>query len=1625
MGKLRGAKGMFGILMAQWLQGKKDSKQKKGVSKEAELGEIMVNVVREIITDMNSTVNESTAEGMCANAGISESTEKEVCTFIVKNLLDIKGIRGHKCTEGKIEDKMKEFVHCTILNLWSTLYLSNHCNNKNAVNGAYNIMNSRNKRYRGTSVCGRCELGFLEPMKVLKGTASVLGVIYQMMVKDKEVMRLIKGGGSQAQGGCDEHKKILKGLGLPESIPPPLLPPRAPAPPSRGLPTPSSTTTTTTTTTTPVTSSVQPPPTSTPTPLQQTVSTPVTTTTTAATAAQSDPCSPNYQPSQEIKASDKKGDDLRLAWKQYLSSSSQNGQPGQAVTIPVSNEMFQELKSYMNWGNGKGSVPRACSTLSYPGEKGKEDHMKQICRVPVMIVNWMAGLDEQGKEKNGVTRKEEWEQYLRCIVGHSIILRILGNKCDAKKMLEIISDNMKKGGSQGTVPNVNSICSWVKVDDMEKMEQLIGPTVDAWLHGAKQPTGRGGIMGVGNIVEWMKCNDHQKQKEDGQEENCKSDRIIDLLGGGRLGALRKLVDPVARATSCIKDKHSNASNGNLCKYLDCMKHLWMKMDASTQKSKVSVHRNIHIYYHHLIQNNFWTKDVKALWTELSTAMNIDGGNGTKGNGCNQMDDGSATGSAGGTARTATDPEKKACNYLHAGLKTLYEGTSTTGNNGILSKKNPSLRQTMGCFLLHAYAKHMKDKAVCFIDAGIKQAFDSWYQKMSTCNVSGTEPCVPCQWKEEEYKICNITINSSATPAKTAKTKVEGIVNNNDPDTKSIITNINKMEKLCDGLQCIASHLNSSNGQHSNTTADNFWDGTNGEVHKLWQALSQAMKDSNGTGSGNGCNEMDDNGQNRTPTDPEKKACQHLTAGFEKLKQLSESTTSNGKILDKNASLKLAMGCFLLHFYAKKMKNDAKCEIEAGIKKAFEVGGKDLSNNVNCNGGKGQCVSCHWNDATIDDCEITTTGTTPKAKVTDKLTPVQNEMKTTLTTTMKDINKAESLCAKLQCAAPKWFNNNKAGNSGTVNKTWCEFWDKAVKTTLTELFNKIEENGKNNATKTDGPCRGFGDGNEHSVERKACNHITAGLKYISEVQGDAKGVTNNANAEADDKFFKQSMMCAALNLYADRIKKETATSCPIGEETVQRMFVAGNGSNTLSPTSCSGSGGNNNNCFICTREPDFSGCNLLVHKDLIGTSTLPNGQSCTDNATEVKTKMDELLNNEENQSNINTKMKETLTTITKMDNHFCTQLQCAIKQKLKIKNGQATSTGTTSSWSDINSAAENELTNLLKHMTNSDKQSKVTDFCKESNWDNGTKEGKTNKAACLLFASGLQHIYTHGNGRPNGQKKGQFNGPSFEQTMGCLFLKEYAKQLKGLAETKKKTEVHPQCSVNAGIKYAFSKSKDIMKASSKCSNNNSCFVCTEGGYDDCLIGTDNVKQKVEPLLKTKQTHMQQTLANTLCPILPMDLLTPFLPLAPVSIGLSVMAYYLWKYFGPLGKGGPRFRRSPTEIPGPSVQEQVLDHVQQDSSHEYRLVKERKPPSAPTRTKRSGRVNRRTIIEIHFEVLDECQKGDTQLNQKDFLELLVREFMGSEFMEEEQIPKEEVLMESVPMERVPSLGSGFMI
>eukprot|EP00366_Plasmodium_knowlesi_P001045 XP_002258542.1 SICA antigen [Plasmodium knowlesi strain H] len=1096
--------------------------------------------------------------------------------------------------------------------------------------------------------------------------------------------------------------------------------------------------------------------------------------------------------------------------------------------------------------------------------------------------------------------------------------------------------------------------------------------------------------------------------EDKDYDNCKISTNVGTTRTEVKGKLEEIVN---------KDRDSNITQmlteiNEMTSLCDHMKCIASHLNSSTRQGQTTN------------ADEFWGEagDVKNLWKELVEEMTKKGNvNGNVNGHCNGLDNPSAT---------------AACNYLHAGLKYLEENSTSKGKDGKILDKDPSFRQTMGCFLLHSYAEHMKEKSTCVITAGIKQAFE-------TAGKIGNN--VSCQWKGTDYESCTIKTNGgTGTTEQTAvKPKVKKIIEGNDPNTEPIIKNINKMKTLCDGLKCIASHLNSPSSQQNFPNVKDFWEKT-GEVGQLWQKLSEEIAQSGDNDNGGHCNTVDDNGSatgvpGRTPTTPERKACQYLSLGFNKLKDLSKPPTSkgtDGKILSKDPSFVQTVGCILLKEYAKQMQSTSNCVIDSGIEKAFRAWNE--KKGPSCTNGS-PCIECEWNESDYGSCQITTNGTsgsTTQTAVKDKLEQVKKRIVGTLTTNMRDINITDSLCDKLQCAAGKWFQKNATPNGGSGNttnkKTWCDFWNGPVEDELQKMFAAIKTTGGDSPN---GVCTTFGDENPQSVERKACNHITAGLDYIN-------GITSSGSGNGN-QLLQRAVGCIALNMYADQIIARTKDSCPIDESKIKEMFDDWNEKNNSlsSPSSsCNGVGGNNNVCFKCTREPNFNGCKLSVDKNLINTTpSTQSGQECTETKDEVKEQMDNLLLNEDknpsqsNTNSIKSNIGTTLSTITEMTSSFCTQVQCAAKKyyvKVINKSGQSSDVN----WGEMKSEIESVFTKLLENMTNSEKQKTVTEYCKDNNWDNfGHKERKTNKAACLLFAAGLKHIY----GRGSGHTMGQFNGPSFGQTMGCLFLKEYAKQLKKMAEDKRKGNswVHPLCDIDEGIKHAFEKSENIMEETSNCKKNgstNDCFVCKQNEvYDNCKIGNDDIGSKSNELFKdpTKQNQMQQTLENTVCPILLTDLLTPFLPLAPVSIGLSAMAYYLWKYFGPLGKGGARFRRSPTEIPGPSVQEQVLDHVQQDSSHEYQLVKERKPRSTPTRTKRSGRVNRRTIIEIHFEVLDECQKGDTQLNQKDFLELLVQEFMGSEFMEE-QVPKEDVLMEGVPLElvpieNVPSLGSELMV
>ncbi|ANQ09708.1 SICA antigen [Plasmodium coatneyi] len=344
----------------------------------------------------------------------------------------------------------------------------------------------------------------------------------------------------------------------------------------------------------------------------------------------------------------------------------------------------------------------------------------------------------------------------------------------------------------------------------------------------------------------------------------------------------------------------------------------------------------------------------------------------------------------------------------------------------------------------------------------------------------------------------------------------------------------------------------------------------------------------------------------------------------------------------------------------------------------------------------------------------------------------------------------------------------------------------------------------------------------------------------------------------------------------------------------------------------------------------------------------------------------------------------------------------------------------------------DMENILKNLSTAMKSGNAEgeDLCRNFNGGDEAKK-EANKKACKFIVKGLKHIDNLRGDIINKKPQHKENDKIFEQTMACLILNEYGKLLQ------------EKCSaVKDAVEQAFTAAGSLHGTECK---GGKCIPCE---WDECrnfiIGGNDNQRKRIKKELE-KNKDITDTL-DKICPedeqskgpkpvvtpavhvpagtgghgskdptskrakdksappapvplvhkIDPSDLL-PYLPLAPVLMGTSVMSYLLWNYF---------------------AQEQLPDHVddQDDDPHEYTLVKERKQPrSTPQkRGKQVGkRAGRRMIIDIHLEVLNECQKGDTQLDQEDFFEILVQEFMGSEFMEDKNVPKE----------KVPSSDSGF--
>ncbi|KJP85438.1 hypothetical protein AK88_04941 [Plasmodium fragile] len=125
--------------------------------------------------------------------------------------------------------------------------------------------------------------------------------------------------------------------------------------------------------------------------------------------------------------------------------------------------------------------------------------------------------------------------------------------------------------------------------------------------------------------------------------------------------------------------------------------------------------------------------------------------------------------------------------------------------------------------------------------------------------------------------------------------------------------------------------------------------------------------------------------------------------------------------------------------------------------------------------------------------------------------------------------------------------------------------------------------------------------------------------------------------------------------------------------------------------------------------------------------------------------------------------------------------------------------------------------------------------------------------------------------------------------------------------------------------------------------------------------------------------------------------PYTPaMIPAVVGIGVVAFFLWKYFAYVAKRR-RTYRTVRDIPSPPLDEEILDHLQRGAlrppDYGYTMVRDTRPASAAERRRRRHpRVHKRTIIELHLELLNECEAAAWENVKDDYLQILVEEFMA---------------------------------
>ncbi|ANQ08609.1 SICA antigen [Plasmodium coatneyi] len=1625
---------VFGPLKKEWLE-KKGFKGNEGVGElYQEIGKWINVILGEMIKeekDIDETYKEQ-CEKM--NKGTKNMTEEEkkICAFILANLLKIWTMDKTEKGEEEIDKRIKEHLYCAMLNMWLHEYQNVNCEAQNIMNSAYGAMNYLCQQLGIEGKCKNCEYKQLEPM-MIREKIPMLGVIRGGMKNKGKIMGVV----------FDAEKK--KDCPKPNTDPSTAQPPKVTGATAADG--------------------------------ETTVPVPVTTSTTAATAKP-------YQfltkllelwiRARGVEKVDQFGD---LIWKELydvFNDMMLNIEGDAEDEKEMCESGYSSLRG-RDPGSGKwhyskeeAKLCKILLRLHFWIDGLKQDAVFVEKKPEDGYYHWVKREDGGGKNR----REKELQSYLRCLVGKVTMVRMLGQHCKLGEVAHFIKDGVKNMRKEHKVKGKDRICDEIDSESVGVGGKLIWDELIRRLNNYERKE-ENTKMDLKKVVAG-KTTLHERKREGKNRKNCPAqekkekidkDTLADLeikLPPGKDGldigedslpsgkeALGKVLNKVLKeavteakegtddtelvlkimaslekklqqhigdfqkkkATLAAPNTDDDCKGkADLCPRVKCVAKTWTKIREGSSK------------FGERWPSTFWDHDVAKELERLSEAMTNNTGD--TDNLCEELN---------GKGKTSTEAEKKACQYITKALQHIYTTQEDKDDENVARRKsNRPFKQTMSCAALNLYAdmliKKTEGQPCPITEDKIRKMFGEGNGKQGDWCTGREGEDMKCDLCERKPNLnCEIEYKGNGYET---KDKVERKVNDllqKDTNITNTLTDISNATTLCQQANCVATNwFIDRKGYTSKQNWCNFWEW---DVKKELERLSEAMFSNNEGEAHNLCEKI--NGASSTVTEAEKAACNVIVKG---LKHIYETKTVevNEKIKDRakeekkhknNRQLYQTMSCIFLNAYADKLEQLSPCPIGKDIiKEAFKEGKGKMSEWCT----EPPCVECKrddsykscplnvegslWTDKKKNNVTCDKNGNNMKKEV-DKM--LEDDLK--ITQTFTTINNATTLCDRVKCIYHRWGENRKVGEQKQDPE---KFWDPDVKTLLVKLSTAI--------TKTNGTaeslCENIKDGSStiSGPNKEECQYIVRSLKHIYQIEKgqvtqqdiERRGAKNEAQREKEDNLiFHRTFSCILLNIFADEMKKK----CPnVKEEEIIEMFKTGN---TKKDTWCLDKDKVNGDCVQCDRYDSYTTCKINVQTDgdTIGnrmkTMLQQNGQIMGTITTACPTKPASTQSQPATTpaSSIESRARSESSGASEPAKSPPAPASAPVEpsQDSPTPSVQPGKTGTVDCKGGVVQGGENATLQCLGVDDDISTPKCLGENCDHN--DDVLKKGTFSDTGVAATVTTTKITFTNAGPDPN------------------LADSDQPRKTVDVLQPVTPVPTPPPANTPDGSGAGAAASAGSASEAS--------------GPGANAAGTGDQKDNKDTLDPSSSSS-----APTAPGPLPGAGVAPGVAVRPnlggsantqnptssgggsgVIIGISVTSYLLWKYFA-LPHKRKRYKRAHKVRGPPSLEEQIMDHGMDNSGlHEYILVKERRQPrSTPQkRRKQVGMrgVGHRTIIDIHLEVLDECQKGDLHSTKEDFFEILVQEFIGSEFIKEEKVPKEQFSMVDVHKEQVPSSDSGF--